>query len=60
MSIDKEFLNVYQRNGFEDRKDYLYSLFELYGKQNVLALSTLLGSEEDFDGLISMLEDIDY
>ena len=49
--------SVYEENGFKDRKAYLESLFEEYGRDKVLALSSVLGPSEDFDGLVTMLED---
>jgi hypothetical protein len=49
--------SVYEENGFKDRKAYLESLMEEYGRDKVLALSSVLGPSEDFDGLVTMLED---
>lgn len=51
--------NVYQEHGYSNRKEYLKSLSEEYGVYigAVYALADLLGAEEDFDGLISELED---
>ena len=51
--------NVYKENGFENRKEYLKSLSEDYGIdfETVEALADMLGESEDFDGLISALED---
>ena len=53
---------VYQENGYADRADYLNSLSEDYGipAEAVLALAEVLGPDEDFDGLISSLEDAMY
>ncbi len=55
-------LEVYQENGYKDRDDYLNSLSEDYGVpiDAVLALAEVLGPDEDFDGLISSLEDAMY
>ena len=52
-------MNVYQENGFKDRIDYLQSLAEDYGidYKTVAYISQLYGSEEDFDGLVSTLEE---
>ena len=52
-------MNIYQENGYKNRKDYLTCLAEDYGvpKETVFALAEMLGTEEDFDGLISELED---
>lgn len=50
---------IYERNGYENRKDYLNSLAEEYGidRQEVYAIASMLPSSEDFDGLITSLED---
>ena len=54
--------DVYQENGYDDRDDYLRSLAEDYGVQldAVMAMAEVLGPEEDFDGLVSNLEDAMY
>jgi len=51
--------NVYTRNGYKNRRDYLDSLIEEYGvpAEIVYAAADLLGKEEDFDGLVTTLED---
>ena len=52
--------NVYKANGYEDREDYLSCLAEDYGlslEEVVRPLAELLGPSEDFDGLVSSLED---
>jgi hypothetical protein len=53
--------NSYTRNGYANRTEYLESISEDYGidMDTVLALADLLGKEEDFDGLLSMLQDLD-
>ncbi len=50
-------MNDYTANGFKDRRDYLESLCEEYDRDTVYMLADLLGSSEDFDGLITGLED---
>lgn len=52
-------MNVYQENGFKDRNDYLHSVAEDFGLpfETVAALASVLGKSEDFDGLITTLED---
>ena len=52
-------MNVYQENGYKDRKDYLKYLAEDFDMEykDVLMLATTLGEEEDFDALITSLED---
>ena len=53
--------NIYQENGYADRDDYLTCLSEDYGVsiEDVYSLAEMLGENEDFDGLISALEDIE-
>lgn len=53
--------NIYQENGYKNRKDYLKCLSEDYGVDlhAVYALADILSQEEDFDGLISQLEDME-
>ena len=50
---------VYQENGFGSRDEYLSNLAEDYGisKMEVFYIAEILGENEDFDGLISTLED---
>lgn len=50
-------MNDYTENGFKDRKDYLESLCEEYDRTIVYALAHMLGANEDFDGLVTALED---
>ena len=52
--------NVYVEGGYLDRNDYLKSLSEIYSVPfgTVLELAELLGPIEDFDGLVTSLEDI--
>lgn len=51
--------NIYQKNGYADRDDYLNCLSEDYGVpiEDVHGLAEILGENEDFDGLVSTLED---
>ena len=48
--------DVYQQNGFTSRQDYLNNLAEEYGDV-VFDLADVLGETEDFDGLVTSLED---
>jgi len=52
--------NPYHRAGFNSRKAYLQSVSDDYGVsiERVLLVADLLGPHEDFDGLISMIEDM--
>lgn len=54
--------NVYQENGFADRKAYLKSLATEYEVpyNQVAALASMLGPDEDFDGLVSELQDFAF
>jgi len=51
--------NLYIENGYKNRRDYLENLaFDMgIDKYIVFSLADLLGSIEDFDGLVSSLED---
>jgi hypothetical protein len=53
--------NVYTINGYKNRREYLESLAREYGVSymEVYGLASLLGENEDFDGLISALEDME-
>jgi len=50
--------NIYIENGYKDRQDYLQSLAEKFGISfDIVALyASILGSSEDFDQLITSLE----
>lgn len=52
-------MSIYTDEGYTSRRDYLDSLAEDYGldKQTVYTLASILGSSEDFDGLVTALED---
>ena len=52
-------MTVYEENGFTSRKEYLQSLAEDYDMdyEDVEMLATTLGETEDFDGLVTALED---
>jgi hypothetical protein len=51
--------NIYQENGYTDRKDYLQCMSDMYGVplDVVESLADVLGESEMFDGLVSALED---
>ena len=49
--------NDYTANGYANRRDYLESLAEDYDRSTVFFLASVLGESEDFDGLITALED---
>jgi hypothetical protein len=52
--------NLYKQNGYTDRKDYLRNLADDTGVplQTVLMMADMLGPSEDFDGLVTELEDL--
>jgi hypothetical protein len=52
-------MNIYQEHGFSSRREYLINLADDFGLpvSEVFAIASLLGSSEDFDGLICALED---
>lgn len=52
-------MTIYEENGFTSRKEYLQSLAEDYDMdyEDVEMLATTLGETEDFDGLLTALED---
>ena len=52
-------MTVYEENGFTSRKEYLQSLAEDYDMdyEDVEMLAATLGETEDFDGLLTTLED---
>lgn len=58
MSIFSE-NDVYVANGYENREDYLECLAEEYGVdlESVKALADLMGPTEDFDGLVTTIQD---
>lgn len=53
-------MSVYQENSFENRQEYLKVLAEEYGVdlETVKLLADTLGPDEDFDGLVSNLQDL--
>lgn len=54
-------MSVYTDNGYANRQEYLLSLAEDYGVDytDVVAVAGILGPSEDFDGLLSALEDME-
>lgn len=55
-------MTIYTEKGYRDRHEYLRELALTYGiaVRFVLAVADLLGPGEDFDGLVSSLEDYAY
>jgi hypothetical protein len=52
-------MNIYTENGYKNRKDYLNQLAYEMGvdTETVFFMASTLGADEDFDGLITSLED---
>ena len=52
-------MDIYREHGYKDRKDYLESLALEFGlpKRVVFTVANMLGENEDFDGLLTTLED---
>lgn len=50
-------VSIYKAQGFENRKAYLEFLCQEYDRGTVYALAGVLGPSEDFDGLVTSLED---
>ena len=53
--------NRYKKAGYDTREDYLNDLAVRYNINPMIisALAEILGDEEDFDGLIPAIEDMD-
>jgi hypothetical protein len=51
-------MNVYQQHGFANRREYLESLADEVPLHVVLSLADLLGESEDFDMLISEIDEL--
>jgi hypothetical protein len=53
---------AYAANGYKDREDYLNSLAEDRGIDPfaVNMMADILGDSEDFDGLVTELDDMEY
>jgi hypothetical protein len=52
-------MTIYQEHGYETRLEYLEGLADELGvdPEAVFALADMLGAGEDFDGLVTSLED---
>ena len=51
---------IYQQHGYASRRDYLKGLAEDYGVpfRDVLAVANLYGPSEDFDALVTFVQDL--
>jgi hypothetical protein len=60
--MEKGNISDYEASGCASRKEYLDSLCEDYDvdPMAVYALADVLGPGEDFDGLVTSLEDFDF
>ena len=52
-------MNIYIDNGYDDREDYLRCLADENDVDidTVFILASLLGEDEDFDGLVTSVKD---
>jgi len=52
-------MSIYQERGYKNRIDYLRKLSDKYGVdfQTVFEIAIALGPEEDFDALVTNIED---
>jgi len=52
--------DIYVENGYRDREHYLSNLSEEYGvpECTVLAIANIYGPSEDFDGLVTAIQDL--
>ena len=50
-------MNDYKSHGYANRREYLEGLAQEYPRETVFALASMLGPNEDFDGLVTALED---
>jgi hypothetical protein len=52
-------MTIYQENGFQTRREYLDSLADDLGldPRTVYLMAEMLGPNEDFDSLVTSLED---
>jgi hypothetical protein len=52
-------MTIYQEHGFANRREYLDSIALELGldRDTVYLMATMLGPSEDFDGLVTSLED---
>ena len=53
-------MNIYREHGYASRREYLDAIAEDYGvdRRTVYTLASILGETEDFDGLVTSLEDM--
>ena len=54
-------MSIYTDEGYKNRRDYLECLAEDYGVdiKMVLITASMLGPNEDFDGLVTTIEDME-
>ena len=52
-------MSIYTEQGYQSRRDYLQCLADDFGLtfSTVAAMAAMLGPSEDFDGLVTSLED---
>ena len=54
-------MSIYTDEGYSSRRDYLEQLADEYGQpyKTVAMMAALLGPDEDFDGLVAMVQDLE-
>ena len=54
-------MSIYTDEGYSSRRDYLEQLADEYGQdyKTVATLAAFLGPDEDFDGLVAMVQDME-
>lgn len=52
-------MSIYEENGYKNRREYLNDMADEFGvsRSTCYFLADMLGASEDFDGLLSALED---
>lgn len=52
--------SIYVENGYRNRREYLENLADEYGVpfDTVLAIANIYGPNEDFDGLVTAIQDL--
>jgi hypothetical protein len=61
MNVTQNNEGVYAANGYKDREDYLNSLADDRGIERIVVdmIAGMLGENEDFDGLVTALDDFE-
>jgi len=59
LTTERQIMNAYKEHGYDSRKAYLIGLAQEMeiDRSTVFMMADLLGEGEDFDGLVTSLED---